>query len=145
MRLVLDRYQDNPMGRACILERPPMAVGAQIIELFQALAILVVIGCIITLTWLFNRALGIGLDSKTFISYELILLMFIIIASLTVDYTIFKGDLLLKPLFGQGTVDKIHFVYDSMSYDLKTYITFMMSCIIVCMIMVLYYTFLKNK
>ncbi len=81
------------------------------------------------------------MSSKTFISYEVLALMLIIMCSLVVDYYVFQGDVLIKPIFGPGAVDQIHYINDHMGTDLKIYIVSMISFIILCLILVLYYLY----
>lgn len=118
--------------------RTPGKKGAKHIELYQAIALLVVVGCIIVLLWLFHNAMG-GTASKTLISYEALALMLIIIFSLIGDYFLFQGELLIRPIFGQNAVERIHYVYDNMGNDMKIYLASLMSFIVICLFLVLYY------
>lgn len=80
-----------------------------------------------------------GAASRTLISYEALALVLLILFSLIGDYLLFQGQLLIKPIFGQNTVNQIHYVYDNMGNDMKTYIASLMSFIVLCLFLVLYY------
>jgi hypothetical protein len=110
-------------------------------ELFQALAIFVMIGCFIALAWFFSRALRLKSVSINLICYEVLILVFIIFSSLIVDYIMFNGDLILNPLFGQGMINYIHNVFNTMSYALRSFVMFMMLCIVISVSFVFYYLF----
>lgn len=65
--------------------------------------------------------------------------MLIIIFSLIGDYFLFQGELLIRPIFGQNAVERIHYVYDNMGNDMKIYLVSLMSFIVICLFLVLYY------
>lgn len=77
------------------------------------------------------------------ISYEVLAILLIVIFSLIGDYVLFNGELLVKPILGQGAVDQIHYVYDNMGNDLKLYTAAMMSFIVICLFFVLYFIYKK--
>jgi len=93
--------------------------------------------------WLFQRAVGAGASSWTFISYEVLAILLIIIFSLIGDYFLFQGGLFIKPIFGPSAIDQVHYVFDNMGSDMKIYIASLMSFIVLCLFLTLYYIYIK--
>ncbi len=108
-------------------------------ELYGAIAILMVIGCFTALAWFFIRALRIETISINLIGYELLVLAFIVLGLFSVDYKLFGGGLLLNPLLGQGMMDSIHNVFYLMG-SASSFVVFMAVTIVICVGYIFYYS-----